>query len=151
MRARELLARAEIVGVVGALGEELCWEVLAASPWGRRAVVADDGPEILPVNFATDGPRIYFRTAPGGKLAAFGHDPRVALEVDGVDEDGAAAFSVMVKGVADALDAPSEIELAESLPLAPWTATRKLRWVRVRAHSITGRAFRLGPEPDSFV
>ena len=151
MDARSLLRRAEVVGPVGELGLELCWKVLESTTLGRLAVATEEGVEIFPVNFAVDGVSIYFRTAPGAKLAALTSHPNVALEVDAVDDDGEAAFSVVVTGRAERLEAPADIDGAEALPLRPWTATRKLRWVRIRPSEVSGRVFRLGTEPNSYV
>lgn len=151
MDARSLLRRTEAAGSVGELGSDLCWKVLESTTLGRLAVATDEGVEIFPLNFVVDGTSIYFRTAPGAKLSAVAAHPNVALEVDGVDPDGETAFSVVVKGAAERLDLPADIDEAESLHLTPWTATRKLRWVRIRPREVTGRVFRLGPEPSTYV
>ena len=70
---------------------------------------------------------------------------RVAFEAD--DHTVAEGWSVIVKGRAHVLSASAEIEEAEQAPLLPWTATLKPHYV-VIALEITGRRFRLGPEPD---
>lgn len=149
--ARELLRRVGVQGAVGRLGTELCWDLLESVSLARLAVATDDDVEIFPINYVVDGTRIYFRTGPGAKLDAIDERPRVALEIDGVDADAQAAYSVIVKGTAERLVTPADIDAAEALPLSPWTATLKLRWVRIRPSEVSGRVFRLGAERHPFL
>lgn len=151
MDAAQILARAATNGAVGELGTDLCWELLESTELCRVAIATPHGAEIVPVNYAVDGVHVLFRTAPGRKFTALMENPNVAVEIDGVDAEHSAAFSVIAKGRAEVLDLPADIDAAEALGLRPWTATVKLRWVRIRAHEVTGRIFRLGTEPPSFV
>ncbi|HUO38881.1 MAG TPA: pyridoxamine 5'-phosphate oxidase family protein, partial [Mycobacterium sp.] len=57
-------------------------------------------------------------------------------------------WSVIVKGRAHVLVTHAEIDEAERAHLLPWTATLKLRYVRVIASEISGRRFRFGTEPE---
>lgn len=148
MTASELLARAGAAGAVTEVRPELCWAALERAGLGRLAVQGDGLVDIFPVNFVVDGTVIYLRTAPGSKLSALVARPQVALEIDAVDDRS--AYSVVVKGRAELLESPSEIDTAETLPLTPWIPSRKLRWVRIRASEVTGRAFRMGTEPNSY-
>jgi nitroimidazol reductase NimA-like FMN-containing flavoprotein (pyridoxamine 5'-phosphate oxidase superfamily) len=149
IEARELLLRAGIDGVVGELDPELCWEALESTPLGRLAVEHDGRIDIFPINYAVDGAKIYFRTAPGSKLLALTGSSEVVLEIDGFDDE--AAFSVVVRGTAERLDSPTDIEVADALPLTPWIPTLKLRWVRIRPADVSGRVFRRGQEPNPYV
>ena len=134
---------------VWALSEDECWNLLARRQLGRLAVAVNAEPDIFPVNYVVDGPRVLFRTAPGSKLAELAVNPRVAFEVDEFDETYAA--SVVLKGVAERIELQREIDAADALPLAPWIPTLKYRWVRIAPLSITGRRFERGPEPDRYV
>lgn len=134
---------------VRVLGEAECWDRVAAAPYGRLAMSVSDQVDIVPVNVVLSGGDLYFRTAPGSKLAEIAANPRVAFEVDGYDDD--TAFSVVVKGIAERLERHADIDAAEELPLTPWIPTPKYRWVRIRPESVTGRAFRRGPEPERYV
>ena len=58
-------------------------------------------------------------------------------------DDGLLRGAIVVSG-------PKSAE-AERAHLRPWTATQKLRYVRVNASEITGRRFKFGPEPDHAV
>lgn len=134
--------------VVTALNEEDCWNLLSRGALGRLAVAVNGEPEIFPVNYVVDGPRVLCRTAPGSKLAELTVNPRVAFEVDEYDDTFAA--SVVLKGHATRLELQSEIDEADGLGLAPWIPTLKYRWVEIRPTSISGRRFQRGPEPDRY-
>jgi len=131
--------------LVSGLSEEECWNLLSRSQLGRLAVAVRGEPDIFPVNYVVDGPRVLFRTAPGSKLAEISINPQVAFEVDEYDETFAA--SVVCKGRARRLELQSEIDAADALPLTPWIPTLKYRWVQIVPVSITGRRFKREPEP----
>ncbi len=130
------------------LSEEQCWNLLDRYELGRLALVADGAPEIFPVNYVTDGPHVFFRTAPGTKLEKLAESPRVAFEVDTYDDRHAA--SVILKGVAHRLVLQSEIDAAEALSLTSWLPTLKYRWVRITATEVSGRRFPRGLEPERY-
>jgi nitroimidazol reductase NimA-like FMN-containing flavoprotein (pyridoxamine 5'-phosphate oxidase superfamily) len=134
--------------VVAVLTEDQCWDLLERHELGRLGLTVGGEPDIFPVNYVTDGPRLLFRTAPGSKLAELTVNPHVAFEVDEHDETFAA--SVVVKGVARRLELQREIDAADALPLVPWIPTLKYRWVQISVASITGRRFDRGPEPDRY-
>ncbi|MFK4834816.1 pyridoxamine 5'-phosphate oxidase family protein [Microbacterium sp. ZW T2_14] len=134
--------------VVSSLSEDECWNLLARCNLGRLALTVGGEPDIFPVNYVVDGPRVLFRTAPGSKLAELSVHPRVAFEADEHDETFGA--SVVLKGVAHRLELQSEIDIADALPLISWIPTLKYRWVRIVPTSITGRRFERGPEPDRY-
>ena len=89
-----------------------------------------------------------FRTAEGTKLLGAATHPIVAFEADYHDTELTYGWSVIVKGRAHVLSTNAEIGEAQRTQLRPWTATQKLRYVRVGASQITGRRFTFGPEPD---
>ena len=133
---------------VWALSEEECWNLLARRELGRLALAVNGEPDIFPVNYVVDGPRVLFRTAPGSKLAELTVNPHVAFEVDEYDESYAA--SVVLKGNAERLELQRGIDAADTLPLTPWIPTLKYRWIRITPLSIIGRRFERGPEPDRY-
>ncbi|KQP70060.1 pyridoxamine 5-phosphate oxidase [Microbacterium sp. Leaf288] len=134
--------------VVVTLSEEQCWNMLARGELGHLALDAGGEPDLFPVNYVIDGPRVLFRTAPGSKLAELSQHPRVAFEVD--EYDDTYASSVIVKGVAERLDLQREIDEADALALRPWIPTLKYRWVRIVPTQISGRWFARTPEPDRY-
>ncbi|MFE7844261.1 pyridoxamine 5'-phosphate oxidase family protein [Microbacterium sp. NPDC057407] len=135
--------------VVVKLDEEECWDLLEHAELGRMAINVAGDQEIFPVNFVVDGGRLYFRTAPGSKLAGLTANPRVAFEID--EYDDASAASVVVKGTASRVELQSEIDALDALPLRPWIPTLKYRWVKITPDALTGRRFNRAPEPDRYV
>lgn len=135
--------------VVEQLDEEACWSLLGRNELGRLAVSVGGEPDIFPVNYVVDGPRLYFRTAPGSKLAELTANPRVAFEVD--EHDDRSAASVVVKGSAHRVELQREIDELDALPLTPWIPTLKYRWVKITPDILVGRRFARGAEPDRYV
>jgi nitroimidazol reductase NimA-like FMN-containing flavoprotein (pyridoxamine 5'-phosphate oxidase superfamily) len=121
--------------------------LLAGATVGRVALVADDQPEILPVNYALDGETVVFRTAEGTVLTGASLT-RVAFEVDNVDDTTRTGWSVVVKGqaddIGDAIDATSE--RLRRLTLVTWAPGRRDRWFVIRPQEITGRRIRVMPK-----
>lgn len=134
--------------VVSPLNDEECWDFLKGSKLGRLAVSAAGRVDIFPVNYVVDDHKIYFRTAPGTKLASLTVNGSVALETDEVLNG--VARSVVVHGTARELDNSREIEAADQLPLVPWIPSVKYNYVEVTAEELTGRRFEVGPEPDRY-
>jgi uncharacterized protein len=123
-----------------ALGREECEALLAAHHVGRLAVMVDDQPHIVPVNYAVDHSTIVFRTADGTVLTEAALR-KVAFEVDGVDERTRTGWSVCVHGygreIGDAVDADSR-RLA-ALPVETWAPGERGRVFKIVAGEVTGR------------
>jgi len=139
-------------GATEVLDTAQCWEMLASVEVGRLAVAAAGDVDIFPLNFVVDDGAILFRTAEGTKLVEVVLAGRVAFEVDGYEPARGRAWSVVVKGGAELLDRWSDIYHAQDLPLFPWNASPKERFVRIVPQSMTGRrftvsAFRSGDTP----
>jgi nitroimidazol reductase NimA-like FMN-containing flavoprotein (pyridoxamine 5'-phosphate oxidase superfamily) len=100
-------------------------------------------PDIFPVNHVVDHGTVVFRTAEGTKLAAAVLGTAVAYEVDGYDPARGTAWSVVVKGRAVEIQRLYELLEATDLPLFPWHAAPKGRFVRIEPESVTGRRFRV--------
>ena len=124
------------------LPETDCWELLRAEEFGRLAFHLVGEVHILPINYATDGRRLYFRTAEGSKLLGLTMNDDVALEIDHYDDDAESAWSVVVRGAAHVLEGDAA-EVVESLPLRPWVPTAKFVVVAIAPSEVTGRSFRL--------
>jgi nitroimidazol reductase NimA-like FMN-containing flavoprotein (pyridoxamine 5'-phosphate oxidase superfamily) len=128
MRAIDLLGGTEIVS------EEDCLELLRSESIGRLALVVDDRIEIFPINYAVDNGSVLFRTNDGRKFRGSG-TAEVAFEVDAIEADAHAGWSVVVHGH------PEDItDLGETArdQVQPW-AGRKEFLVRITPRSITGR------------
>ncbi len=120
------------------LPESACWKLLRQGVIGRLAVVADDGPDIFPINYVVDHGSIVFRTAAGRKFSSSTGQP-VAFEVDGYDDGDATAWSVVVRGRTHEIRDTDEVIEALALPLFPWHAGPKPRFMRISAAAVTGR------------
>jgi hypothetical protein len=116
-----------------------CWAQLRTSTLGRLAVVVDQKPDILPVNYVVDHGGIVFRSDVGTKLSAMLDRPFVAFEVDG--QDGEICWSVVVKGRARQIRGlHKSVDLAE-LPLYPQHAGSKSNFIELMVDEISGRRF----------
>jgi nitroimidazol reductase NimA-like FMN-containing flavoprotein (pyridoxamine 5'-phosphate oxidase superfamily) len=123
------------------LSDDECWSLLAGQEVGRLAISIADHPDIFPVNFVVDGGAVVFRTAEGTKLAASVLGVAVAFEVDGYSPESGQAWSVVLKGRAEEIETMDEMWAALDLPLFPWHATPKNRYVRIVTDEVTGRRF----------
>jgi nitroimidazol reductase NimA-like FMN-containing flavoprotein (pyridoxamine 5'-phosphate oxidase superfamily) len=118
-----------------------CWELLRSSEVGRLAVSIGNHPDIFPVNFVVEQGSVVFRTAEGTKLAAAVLGTAVAFEVDGYDADAGEAWSVVIKGRAVEIERMQDVFDALDLPLFPWHAAPKHRFVRIEPDDVSGRRF----------
>lgn len=125
-----------------------CWEFLKRAELGRLAVSAAGSIDILPINFVVHNEKIYFRTAPGTKLASLTVNRQVAFETDEVRHG--MARSVVVHGEARELSLSAEKDEIDSLPLTSWIPTVKYSFVEITPAEITGRQFDIAPEPERY-
>ncbi len=123
------------------LDTHTCLELLRTREVGRLAVSITDHPDIFPINYVVDRGTVVFRTAEGTKLAASLLGRGVAFEIDGYEPDGGEAWSVVVKGFAIEIEKLQDLFDALDLPLFPWHAGPKHRFVRIEPVQITGRRF----------
>ena len=121
------------------LSLEGCWDLLKTAPVGRVVVMVDGTPEVYPVNYVVDGRSVAFRTGPGSKLSGLDRTPTTCFEVDVIDADQHAGWSVMVKGRAVDVTSSDERRVLDEKPLTLWTAGVKDHWVRIRPAEVTGR------------
>jgi nitroimidazol reductase NimA-like FMN-containing flavoprotein (pyridoxamine 5'-phosphate oxidase superfamily) len=118
-----------------------CWALLRREEVGRLAVAIANHPDIFPINYVVDHGTVVFRTAEGTKLAASVLGIAVAFEIDGYDGPSGEAWSVVVKGRADEIEQMHDLFAAQDLPLFPWHASPKHRFVRIVPELVTGRRF----------
>ena len=124
------------------LTDEECWALLRENEFGRLAYHLAGEVHIVPINYATDGSRLYFRTAEGSKLLGVVMNEDVAFEIDEVTDES--ATSVVVRGRARQLK-DEEKHSVDQLALRPWVPTVKSHVVAITPHEgeITGRSFSL--------
>jgi uncharacterized protein len=126
---------------ISELPRDECERLLATHAVGRLALVVDDQPHILPVNYAVAGHgEVVFRTA-AGSLLTEASLRRVSFEVDAIDAEAHEGWSVVVVGycrdIADAIDADSVAMRA--LPLETWAPGTRDQWFKVVPIDVTGR------------
>ena len=135
-----------LIATMGAVGEVECWQLLASAELGRVGLVVGNRPEVLPVNFTLDGESVLFRTAEGTVLNE-ASSRVVAFEVDRVDESTHEGWSVLVQGVAEAINAmDANSARIRRLALVIWAPGVRHRWFRITPDKVTGRRLRMVPE-----
>ena len=86
-------------------------ELLTRTHFGHLACSQDDQPYVVPIFYVYEKPDIYLYTTAGLKSEMITGNPKVCLQVENVDEDGAWR-SVVVIGEARQITDPSEREQA---------------------------------------
>jgi hypothetical protein len=125
-----------------------CWRLLSTQSLGRLATSTDRGVRIWPVNYATWGETVVFRSDPGSKVWDIAAHPQVSFEIDGVDDE-ARHWSVVLTGRADVVvpdEAPSFEVHEEPVTLNPGP---KRIHVRITPATVTGRRFTASIERGS--
>ena len=123
------------------LSESACWALLRTTSVGRLAVWVEDHPDIFPINYAVDHGTVVFRSKAGTKVSATLSDAPVALEADGYDPETAEAWSVVIRGMAEEISSGPDLLGTVDLPLFPWQAGDKGRFIRIVPTTISGRRF----------
>lgn len=121
------------------MSEDQAYEYLRSQKVGRLALTAADVIDIYPIAYVVDNKSLVFITSPGTKLLELTVNDHVAFEIDGYDDK--VAWSVVVHGTAERIEAMADIEAAEALPLIALIPTPKTRFVRIHPTTISGRIF----------
>lgn len=130
-------------GSLEILTEHQCLELLASRSVGRIAFPVGDETEIFPVNYATDGAIVVFRTSPGTRLAE-SVQARVAFEVDDWDPEAKVGWSVVLKGVAQVVTGGADpfANALRSRKVEPLAPGEREHWIAVYPAQLSGRRFR---------
>ena len=123
------------------LSESACWALLRTTSVGRLAVWVEDHPDIFPLNYVVDHGTVVFRSKAGTKVSATLSDSPVALEADGYDAETAEAWSVVIRGNAEEISSGQDLVDTIDLPLFPWQAGDKGRFIRIIPTTTSGRRF----------
>jgi hypothetical protein len=122
------------------LSYDECLERLRQRTVGRIAIVVDDAPAVMPVNYRlveTAGLTfLALRTRPGNIVdrAAM----LVAFEIDEIDEARHVGWSVLVRGTLHRVD-PEAADFRGRFDSQPWLADERDAWLLVQPFAITGR------------
>jgi nitroimidazol reductase NimA-like FMN-containing flavoprotein (pyridoxamine 5'-phosphate oxidase superfamily) len=135
---------------VRTLPEAECFELLAVGTVGRIGFVSPTGLQILPVNYRLGADhRLFFKTAPRGALAQLAErEAQVAFEVDYHAADFRIAWSVLMNGTINRLDAAATAAYANlRLPPIPWPGPASSLLVYFAPRTVSGRSL-LRTSPD---
>lgn len=121
------------------IDEATCWKLVESESVGRLAVAVGTHPDIFPVNYVIHRGRIVIRTEAGTKLAAAVLNGSVAFEVDDIDAEACAGWSVVVSGWAREPGTMDEELEMEDLGVTPWVQAPKTRFIMITPEQITGR------------
>lgn len=114
------------------LGRTECLRLLTSACIGRLAYIHNGIPAVIPLNVASSGDTMLFRLSTGSALTAIYGRQTIALEVDAIDVDAHAGWSITIAG------SPIEVEAA----IAEDAGHELRSWLRPSA----ARLFRLGTE-----
>ena len=130
---------------------EACLQHLRHEKVGRIAVVQDEYPLVVPVNYrfveAAQRNWVALRTRAGNVIDRA--SSRVAFEIDGIDDSHRRGWSVLVRGTMLPVDEDAA-DFAEQFDSDTWLSTDRDTWLVIEPFSITGRALEPGtPWPFS--
>lgn len=129
------------------LSEAESLELLAAAPVGRIVIAVNDIIDIYPVSHTVLDGAIYFRTAPGDKLAGLAANAAVLFEADELTPTD--AWSVVVRGLARRLEHDDEIEPVVGSLRDPFVRGRRDVIVRIVPSSVSGRSIHPVDDDDT--
>ena len=130
------------------LQHDECLALLRGHAVGRVAVIDNEFPVVLPVNYKlveTSGPAwVAIRSRPGGVIDRA--PMPVGFEIDGIDITEQQGWSVLVRGTLHHVR-PDTGDFAERFDPEPWVANDRDAWLIIEPFSITGRRLR-SPQPE---
>lgn len=133
------------------LSRETCMAHLGEEIVGRLAIVVDEFPIVLPVNYRlveTGGVTwIAIRTRPGNVIDHA--SSKVAFEIDGIDATRRRGWSVLVCGTLLHVD-PDAAQFRERFDSEPWLAAERDLWLVIEPFSIGGRELHAVEEEWAF-
>jgi hypothetical protein len=114
--------------------------LLRGGVFGRMAVVAPDGPHVVPVNYTVVDEAVVVRTDPGSVLGTHAPGNVVAFEVDHVDYATHHGWSVVVRGTVETVLDPVVLRrIATTWPPTPWAAGARPLHLRLAWQEVHGR------------
>ncbi len=130
-RGSEILARPECLRLLAVAAKD--------DHIGRLAVNDSQAPLVVPLNFTIHDRGVVVRTGPGW-LSETVPGSLVSFEVDRVDTERAEAWSVLVRGLASALDPGDPTPRAGAMPM-PLVPNPGEIMICIRPDVVTGRRF----------
>lgn len=122
------------------LPESKCLELLHAGVLGRVALCTPDGPQLFPVNYAVHDGSVVFRTTAYSVLGSLAWQTRLAFEIDHMDYERQAGWSVLASGPGSRIEPGPELdEIVRQWNPRPWASGTRPLYVRLRWESLSGR------------
>lgn len=129
------------MGELHVLTEAECRGLLADCSRGRVAVVAPDGPHIIPVNYGLVDESIVFRTSPFTLLATYANNANIAFEIDRSDDVAQTGWSVVARGRATVVyDSRELAHISRVWEPVPWAAGERNLHLRLAFTQLSGRS-----------
>jgi hypothetical protein len=124
-----------------------CLRPLRTRRVGRLGFLVGDQPMVLPVNYGCENGVLVFRTGEGAKLDGT-RKGKVSFEVDDLEADGCAGWSVVVQGVASDITGTDNwfderLRALAGPACVPGVADH---YVRITPTQISGRRFPVEPK-----
>lgn len=117
-----------------------CWNLIAPGGIGRIAATTNEGPIVLPVNFIVDYASVVIRTTAYGVIGRIAPASELAFEVDRLDEEMRAGWSVLLVGWMERIDDPDDVAaLVASHQFEAWAGGVRNLLLRIRPRRVTGR------------
>ena len=133
------------------LSLDACMAHLGESVVGRLAIVVDEFPIVLPVNYRlveTGGVTwVAIRTRRDNVIGQA--SSKVAFEIDGIDATHRQGWSVLVRGSLLHVD-PDAASFRERFDSEPWLAAERDLWLVIEPFSISGRELHAGEQEWAF-
>lgn len=121
------------------LSPDECMRLMGSVAVGRIVYTRRALPAVELVNFALVDGDIVIRTSAEGTLAAATRGAVVAFEVDVVDIDGHAGWSVTIVGQARAVSDAEEVRSLERVALTSWVPGSGRHFIRISPAIVNGR------------
>lgn len=118
------------------MSREECFELLAGRQVGRVIFDDQDGPIALPVNYVFQDEGVVIATSPTSSLARCAPGRPVAFEIDEVDDFNETGWSVLVRGLAPAMDV--QLLDTDDRP-EPWVEGDRTLLIRIPCLQVSGR------------
>ena len=125
------------------LSQDECLLLMASVSVGRIVYTRRALPAVELVNFALHHGDIVIRTDSGGELAAATQHSVVAFEVDLLDADEQAGWSITAIGKSHEVTDPAEIGQLQKIGLTSWAPGVREHFIRMSPEILNGRRLRV--------
>lgn len=121
------------------LTRQECLQLLGQSTFGRIGITFRALPTVLPVTYRLIDERIILRTGRGTTLDAATAGTIVAFEVDDIDPQSHAGWSVMVTGEARQVTDPDDLDRMREIGVPHWPTSDVEATVEITTTILSGR------------